>query len=75
MKKTEEIDSKQSLITSYFFTKPLEKNHTSRINRCIKCGCDMGDQNPRQLCGKWKCYNIQSPSPSPSPKNDKHKTP
>lgn len=27
------------------------------INRCIECGIDMGDQNPRQLCGKTYCYN------------------
>ena len=22
---------------------------------CLKCGCDMGINNPRQLCGKWYC--------------------
>lgn len=24
---------------------------------CIQCGVDMGSGNPRQLCGKWICYN------------------
>lgn len=24
-------------------------------NYCTNCGIDMGDCNPRQLCGKWKC--------------------
>ena len=26
-------------------------------NLCTKCGVDMGDCNPRQLCGKTRCYN------------------
>lgn len=26
-------------------------------NLCIECGVDMGDCNPRQYCGKWKCDN------------------
>ena len=26
-------------------------------NRCIECGEDMGECNPRQLCGKIKCMN------------------
>jgi len=25
-------------------------------NLCVECGIDMGDQNPRQLCGKTICY-------------------
>ena len=24
---------------------------------CLECGIDMGPQNPRQLCGKWRCGN------------------
>lgn len=24
---------------------------------CLKCGIDMGYNNPRQLCGKTYCYN------------------
>ena len=26
------------------------------INHCVECGVDMGSSNPRQYCGKWKCY-------------------
>lgn len=26
-------------------------------NLCIECGIDMGDCNPRQLCGKTRCLN------------------
>lgn len=29
----------------------------SWINRCVICGIDMGDDNPRQLCGKTCCEN------------------
>lgn len=28
------------------------------INRCIECGCDMGECNPRQFCGKLKCLAL-----------------
>ena len=24
---------------------------------CIECGVSMGRGNPRQLCGKWRCYS------------------
>ena len=27
-------------------------------NLCLECGIDMGPQNPRQLCGKYICLNI-----------------
>jgi len=27
------------------------------INRCIECGIDMGECNPRQYCGKTYCNN------------------
>ena len=27
------------------------------INPCMTCGVDMGEGNPRQLCGKTKCLN------------------
>ena len=30
---------------------------TYMINPCIRCGADIGESNPRQLCGKTKCYN------------------
>jgi DNA-directed RNA polymerase specialized sigma subunit len=26
-------------------------------NLCVECNVDMGDCNPRQLCGKTKCNN------------------
>jgi hypothetical protein len=26
------------------------------INKCLACGIDMGDCNPRQYCGKTYCY-------------------
>lgn len=26
-------------------------------NRCLMCGTDMGPENPRQLCGHWRCDN------------------
>lgn len=26
-------------------------------NLCIECGIDMGECNPRQLCGKTRCLN------------------
>jgi hypothetical protein len=28
------------------------------INRCLECGIDLGECNPRQLCGKTYCENI-----------------
>jgi hypothetical protein len=27
---------------------------------CLTCGVDMGPQNPRQLCGKWRCLYTYS---------------
>jgi hypothetical protein len=29
-------------------------------NRCIECGIDMGECNPRQYCGKTYCYQSYS---------------
>jgi hypothetical protein len=26
------------------------------INKCLVCGVDMGECNPRQYCGKTYCY-------------------
>ena len=26
------------------------------VNRCLECNVDMGECNPRQLCGKIYCY-------------------
>lgn len=30
-------------------------------NRCMECGEDMGEHNPRELCGKTACYNEYTP--------------
>jgi hypothetical protein len=27
-------------------------------NRCLTCNIDMGDCNPRQLCGKTRCLGL-----------------
>lgn len=32
---------------------------TTPVNRCIECNCDIGECNPRQLCGKWVCSNAE----------------
>lgn len=33
----------------------IDNNSGGMINRCLVCNIDMGECNPRQLCGKWKC--------------------
>ena len=41
---------------------PGSVSSTTYKNLCVDCGIDMGDQNPRQLCGKTIClYNPDSP--------------
>jgi hypothetical protein len=35
--------------------KDADDEATVYKNRCIECGVDMGDCNPRQLCGKTRC--------------------
>lgn len=35
-----------------------EKEIENIINRCLVCGIDMGSCNPRQLCGKIRCNEI-----------------
>ena len=30
-------------------------NRQKYINACIECGMDIGDSNPRQYCGKFRC--------------------
>ena len=54
-------DKKQKLITDFFFK--IEKkvygyNEITNSWHCLTCGVDMGPQNPRQLCGKWRCLEI-----------------
>lgn len=36
------------------------------LNRCLICGVDMGDCNPRQLCGKWRCLDEDVYTESPN---------
>lgn len=33
----------------------FNKGSKGTINRCIECGIDMGECNPRQYCGKFQC--------------------
>ena len=39
-----------------YFAKLIDDNMKGFINRCLVCNVDMGECNPRQLCGKWRCY-------------------
>jgi len=50
----------QQKITKYF--KIIDKhrkiygyNHLTNEWHCIECGISMGENNPRQLCGKYYC--------------------
>lgn len=38
-----------------FFEELVKQNTKGMINHCFECGVDMGECNPRQLCGKWRC--------------------
>lgn len=33
----------------------VKESQTVYINRCLECNVDMGECNPRQLCGKTYC--------------------
>jgi histone acetyltransferase (RNA polymerase elongator complex component) len=35
----------------------IEYSNNCPKNRCVQCGVDMGEMNPRQLCGKTYCEN------------------
>jgi hypothetical protein len=35
----------------------IETHGRDRKNRCVECGVDMGEMNPRQLCCKVYCEN------------------
>ena len=35
----------------------LMNSITEEKNRCVECGTDMGQCNPRQYCGKLYCLN------------------
>lgn len=47
----------QSLITSFFKKKIYGYDSAKNTWRCCGCGVDMGPNNPRQMCGKYKCDN------------------
>jgi hypothetical protein len=36
-------------------SRAFKRSRRSMKNLCMVCGRDMGDQNPRQLCGKTRC--------------------
>ena len=46
------VDSNDDLASP---NKIRKEDETSLQNLCVVCGDDMGDSNPRQLCGKTKC--------------------
>lgn len=46
--KTKNIDKKE---------KNVDKKIYCGGNFCMVCNCNMGDINPRQLCGKTYCKN------------------
>lgn len=39
----------------------LGAHSTGMKNRCVDCGVDMGEMNPRQLCNKWQCGEQRLP--------------
>ena len=48
----------QKKITEYFDpVKVYGYNPKTKSWHCLTCGVDMGPQNPRQLCGKWRCLD------------------
>ena len=61
---------KQKLITDFFiinkkriFSDKLDNkiygyNYETYSWHCLECGIDMGSCNPRQLCGKYYCYDL-----------------
>ena len=57
-------NKRQYFIDDYY--EPINKKpkivygYNSETNswHCLTCGADMGPQNPRQLCGKWRCLSL-----------------
>ena len=43
---------------SFEESKQVKVQEKEEENLCCACGEDMGPNNPRQLCGKWRCLNI-----------------
>ena len=52
----EELES-IPILTKDIILSRVDKYREGMKNRCLECGVDMGRTNPRQLCGKWVCYN------------------
>ena len=42
-------------VTDAMIKQTIHDCHRGTKNRCIECGQDMGECNPRQLCGKIVC--------------------
>ncbi len=49
---------KQKKITNYFKKIIQPYNFKTNCWYCLICGDNMGENNPRQLCGKTHCYNL-----------------
>ena len=43
-------------------TEAAEEGDTMK-NLCVICGVNMGECNPRQLCGKTRCYEEEGDTP------------
>ena len=57
-------NKRQRLISEYYEAENYKKQkivygYNSETNswHCLTCGADMGPQNPRQLCGQWRCLS------------------
>lgn len=48
-------DNGVDAVTDEVIQSIIEKYGRDRKNRCTECGVDMGEMNPRQLCGKIFC--------------------
>ena len=59
------IETMQSNLTCYLDMENIERELSNIIarnmkgmkNLCVECGEDLGECNPRQLCGKTFCYS------------------
>ena len=63
---TDYFEKKRKNIDNYDYIEYIKnkKNKVYGYNpetdswHCLECGVDMGHNNPRQLCGKYYCYNF-----------------
>ena len=49
---------RQTLLTDFYKKITKTKKYKKSLNTCIRCNCDLGDHNPRQLCGKTYCLQL-----------------